>query len=273
MKTNTLVRGIVELVNENILEEDDYCEALLSFDDRIVPAPLTKIYLAFLVGKDNVSLFTDETNKCCQKTQITISMNCYAPPGESAIHVCALAERVLDKLNTEYGGIMNGYEIGEAVIDDYLKALKIPCKMFFIYEQCPAFDSSENAILPFADFLCKTHVYDSSVHLSSVEREKISEPFVTGYYIGLGSASDNIITLNFKPKALFIFPANDSMVSSGSASSLLCYSDIVIPGSADSFVSLTNSGFTVKASGSIPSGVSVRVLNENGKRYNYIAFR
>ena len=158
MTTSELISGIVGFVNNQVIEDPSICEALLSFDDRAVPAPLTKYYFAFLIGQDKVDLQNIGTEECCQRTQITVSMNCYAPPGESAIGVCSYAERVLERINIEYAGLMGSYEIGTAVIDDYLKALKIPCKLHFQYEQCPAFNISGTVLRPYADFLCKTHV-------------------------------------------------------------------------------------------------------------------
>ena len=274
MTTNTLVRGIVDFINNDIIDDSDDCEALLSFDDRVVPAPLTKMYFAFLIGEDKVNIINSDTEDCCQATEITVSMNCYAPPGESAIGVCSYAEDVLERVNAEYAGLMSGYKIGEAVIDDYLKALKIPCEMYFRYEQCPAFNVSDSVIRPFADFLCKTHVVDTAVHLSLEERNWIAEPIVCGTYLGLGRYNEVPVYLGFRPKLVIIFPQDDSAVAMDNVyNTVKCYFDIVFPGAVNSRVRLTSSGFTVSQGESTPVDSSFRVLGEENRIYNYIAFK
>ena len=172
MTTGQLIRGIVDYINTTLIDDPDDCEAILSFDDRTVPAPLDKYYFAFLIGSDDVSVENIDTEDCCQLVKMTVSMNCYAPPGESAIAVCAYAENILEGVNAQYSGMMHGYTIGKAVIDSYLKALKIPCEMHFRYEQCPAFNVSTSVLRPYADFLCRTHVTDSTLHLASGDRDR-----------------------------------------------------------------------------------------------------
>lgn len=274
MTTNTLVRGIVDFINESVITDPGVCEALLSFDDRAVPAPLTKLYFAFLIGEDKVDILNVNTEDCCQRTEITVSMNCYAPPGESAIGVCSYAEEALERVNAQYAGTMSGYKIGEAVIDDYLKALKIPCEMYFCYEQCPAFNVTGSIIHPFADFLCKTHVNDTTLHMSLQERDRLAEPFVCGTYLGLGQYNQIPVYVGFKPSLLIIFPQDDSWVGFDSAyNTVKCYFDIIFKGGENSRVGLTASGFTVYAGQSSTSGSSQRVLGEQNRIYNYIAFK
>lgn len=274
MTTTELISGIVNFVNREVIDDPSVCEALLSFDDRAVPAPLTKYYFAFLIGQDKVNLQNVDTVDCCQRTQITVSMNCYAPPGESAIGVCAYAEQVLEQINIQYAGLMGGYEIGTAVIDDYLKALKIPCKLQFRYEQCPAFDVSGTILRPFADFLCKTHVNDNSVHLSPEDRARLSAPVVCGSYTGLGAYNPVTITLGFRPMAVFVFPLNSAGVKLNTGyNTLLNYSDCAILGFSNDYIHFTSSGFSVSAADAMQSNTAMRALNESGVSYGYIAVK
>ena len=274
MTTSNLVRGIVRLINEQVLDNTDTVEAVLSFDDRAVPQPLTKIYFAFLIGQDRVTLLEDETRSACQLTKLTISMNCYAPPGENAIEIAAQAEAVLERVNEHYSGIMQGYEIGTAALDDYLKALKIPCSMFFRFEQCPAFEMTDSVILPFADFFCKTHVLDRSVHLSVAERERLNEPFVTGSYIGLGPYNPVTVSLSFAPRLVLVFAADAPFAETDTVhNTLLWRAAASAAGQADSALTLLQTGFRVTQPETIPFDTAVRSLNEANRSYCYAAFR
>ena len=274
MTTATLIRGIVNFINGTVITDSTECEALLSFDDRSVPAPLDKFYFAFLIGEDHVSVENTETEDCCQLIRMTVSMNCYAPPGESAIAVCAYAENVLERVNAQYAGMMSGYSIGKAVIDGYLKALKIPCKMHFQYEQCPAFNVSDSILRPFADFLCKTHANDASVHLSIAEREKLSAPVATGTYTGLGAYDSVTVTLGFAPKLVAVFPLNAAAVAFDAAhSAVKCSFDVAFPGGGNNRLIVTANGFTVAPNEAVTSGGAARTLNESGVTYCYVAVR
>lgn len=273
MTTSNLVREIVRLINEQVLQTTDDVEAVLSFDDRTVPQPVDKIYFAFLIGQDKVSLLEDSTQNACQLTQLTISMNCYAPPGENAIEIAAQAEAVLDQVNEHYSGIMQGYEIGPAALDDYLKALKVPCSMFFRFEQCPAYHVSDSVILPFADFFCKTHVLDSSVHLSVAERVRLDEPFVTGSYVGLGAYNPVTVPLSFAPKLVLIFPLDAAFAEVDAARNTLLWRAAASTGMTDSAITLLQTGFRVSQPDTIPYDASIRSLNETNRVYCYAAFR
>ena len=274
MTTSNLVREIVRLINEQVLQSTDDVEAVLSFDDRTVPQPVDKIYFAFLIGQDKVSLLEDSTQNACQLTQLTISMNCYAPPGENAIEIASQAEAVLDKVNEHYSGIMQGYEIGSAALDDYLKALKVPCSMFFRFEQCPAFQISGSVILPFADFFCKTHVLDGSVHLTISEREKLNEPFVTGSYVGLGAYNPVTVPLSFAPRLVLIFPQDAAFAALDSThNTLLWRAAAAAANMTDSAITLLQTGFRVTQPDTIPFDGSIRSLNETNRVYCYAAFR
>ncbi|MBQ5968641.1 MAG: hypothetical protein IKN72_11825 [Clostridia bacterium] len=274
MTTAQLIRGIVNYINSSLIDDPSDCEAILSFDDRTVPAPLDKYYFAFLIGSDHVSVENVGTDECCQLIKMDVSMNCYAPPGESAIAVCAYAENILEGVNARYAGMMSGYTIGQAVIDSYLKALKIPCEMHFQFEQCPAFNITDSILRPFADFFCKTHVTDGSVHLTQAERDRISVPIVTGTYTGLGPYNDVQIQLDFAPKFVAVFPEDAAAVAWDSVNSTTkCSFDFTWPGSTNHCLHITAGGFTVHQNTTVPQNSSTRTLNEYGVTYAYVAVK
>ena len=274
MTTAQLIRGIVNHINTVLIDDPDDCEAILSFDDRTVPAPLDKYYFAFLIGKDHVSVENVGTEDCCQLIKMDVSMNCYAPPCESAIDVCAYAENILEGVNARYAGMMSGYTIGKAVIDSYLKALKIPCEMHFQFEQCPAFNITDSILRPFADFLCKTHVLDTGVHLTQAERERISAPIVTGTYSGIGPYNPVLVSLGFSPRFVAVFPTDGPAVTWDSVSGTVkCSFDFSYPDSANHNLTVTATGFTVRQSEPSPQTGGSRTINENGVTYAYVALK
>ena len=274
MTTSTLIRGIVSYINSSIITDSSECEAILSFDDRTVPAPLNKYYFAFLIGKDKVDVENALTEDCCQRSVVTVSMNCYAPPGESAIAVCAYAENVLEQVNAQYAGMMCGYSIGTAVIDSYLKALKIPCEMRFQYEQCPAFNISSSVLRPFADFLCKTHVNDASVHLSAAERNRLTTPLVCGTYLGGGPYNPVTVNLGFTPSFVAVFPQNAPAVTYDSIYNTVKSSfDCTFPGSGNTLLQTGAAGFTVQQAETTPQNSACRTLNEENVTYVYLAVK
>ena len=146
--------------------------------------------------------------------------------------------------------------------------------MFFRFEQCPAFQISGSVILPFADFFCKTHVLDSSVHLSVSEREKLNEPFVTGSYVGLGPYNPVTVPLAFAPQLVLIFPHDAPFAETDTLhNTLLWRASAAAPGLSDSAITLLQTGFRVTQPDTIPFDGSIRSLNEANRIYCYAAFR
>ena len=178
MKTDSLVAELVE--KTNALTTVTGVEGVCSYSGTPVRSPIEKIILAFMTQENYTTHFNDENEECCRKTAVEISMNCYAPKVMAVKDVIAKAEAVLDSLYDSYAGEMKTYRLGKAEIDDVTKTLKIPCKLVFEYESCAAY-SVENSILrPYADFLCKTHVNDETMHLTVAQKSFVTTPFVVG---------------------------------------------------------------------------------------------
>ena len=51
------------------------------------------------------------------------------------------------------------------------------------------------------------HINSTAVHLSDSDRERLETPYVVGYYGGNG-INNRSITLDFEPKAVFVYKKN-----------------------------------------------------------------
>ena len=248
-------------------------EAVLSYSGSRVRAPIKKTYLSFMTGENNVSHYYDETEKCCRLNKISISMNCYSPANLAAEETIAKAEAVLDRLCDIFAGDMTGYKLEKANLDDDAKAVKIPCTLFFRYESCPAYDVGESVLLPYSTFMCKTHVTDDSRHLSEKEKAFVSQPVVTGRYVGTGD-TDNEIELGFRPKLLVLYEVGSQLFAYDALNSEVHYRFAVCGTGANTRgITLTATGFKISGSISVKSNGAICELNDLLLNYAYIAIR
>ena len=174
-------------------------------------------------------------------------MNCYSPANLAAETVIAKAEAVLDRLCDHFNGEMIGYSLEKASLDDDSKAVKIPCTLFFRYESCPAYDTADSTLLPYADFLCKVHTANKEIHVTAAEKEFLKNPVVTGRYTGSGE-EDREVFLGFRPKLLIIYELGNTRG-----------------------VTLTTTGFKISKSIAVRTGGAICQLNELLINYAYIA--
>lgn len=247
-------------------------EAVLSYSGDSVRAPIKKIYLAFMTGENTVSHYNDKTTKkCCRVNKISVSMNCYSPANLAAETVIAKAEAVLDRLCDYFNGEMTGYSLEKASLDDDSKAVKIPCTLFFRYESCPAYDTADSTLLPYAEFLCKLHTANEDIHVTDSEKEFLKNPVVTGRYTGSGE-EDRDVFLGFRPRLLIIYELGSPLVSFDAENYAAIYR-FAFCGSAGSArgVTLTATGFRISRSISVLTGGSICQLNELLISYAYIA--
>ena len=269
MQTNEMIEELIDLINEYSVEGEDF-EAIFAFDGRVSPVPIDKTYIAFSTNETAVGFFEDENEETCKKTDVTIAVDFYFSPRRKAKEIYSLCESVMDYLMVEYAGKMTDYSAGELKIDDNLRLVRLPCRMSFTFEQCPAYASGGATILPFADFLCKTHVNDGTAHLSAADKAYLSEPVAVGTYVGNGESSKTV-SLGFRPKALFIFQSGSSMVAleNGSVVSLF---GAAAGSRAGKGVSLSENGFSVSSENSSAYGVQTK-LNSLAQTYVYVAMR
>ena len=269
--TDTLVSNIVTRINTEMTDIENV-EAVLSYSGDCVRAPIKKIYLAFMTGANNVSHYNDETTrKCCRVNKISISMNCYSPANLAAETVIAKAEAVLDRLCDHFNGEMIGYSLEKAKLDDDSKAVKIPCTLFFRYESCPAYDTADSTLLPYAEFLCKIHTANADIHVTDKEKAFLQNPVVTGRYTGSG-AEERDVFLGFKPKMLIIYELGSQLVSYDAENSAAIYR-FAFCGSGGNTrgLTLTATGFRISEAIAVRTGGAICQLNELLINYAYIA--
>lgn len=268
MKTDSLVAELVE--KTNALTTVTGVKAIYSYSGTPVRSSIEKITLAFMTQENYTTHFNDENEECCRRTVAEISMNCYAPKVMAVKDVIAKAEAVLDSLYDSYAGEMKTYRLGKAEIDDDTKTLKIPCKLVFEYESCAAY-SVENSILrPYADFLCKTHVNDETMHLTVAQKSFVTTPFVVGRYTGTGTDTREI-SLGESPMAIVIFELTNAMVTKSESGDKIYCNFGFHSGSGNSMgVYRTSDGFGVKRAS---ANDTVTFLNEALRNYAYIYLR
>lgn len=247
-------------------------KAVLSYSGDSIRAPIKKIYLAFMTGENNVSHYNDETTrKCCRVNKISVSMNCYSPANLAAETVIAKAEAVLDRLCDHFNGEMIGYSLEKASLDDDSKAVKIPCTLFFRYESCPAYDTADSTLLPYADFLCKVHTANKEIHVTAAEKEFLKNPVVAGRYTGSGE-EDREVFLGFRPKLLIIYELGSQLVSYDAENAVAIYRFAFCGGGGNTRgVTLTTTGFKISKSIAVRTGGAICQLNELLINYAYIA--
>lgn len=267
--TSQIIDGMIDAINDELKPEG--CTAIRGFDTRDLPIPLKKTYLSFVPEKNTVSYFEDENKEFCQKNEATIRMTCFSPLLALASETHILIEEVLTFLNEEYITEISGYTIGETEYDDEVKAFRIICRIFYERENCPALDSENTSVTTPQNFFCKTHVTDKTIHVTAAEHAKYNEPFVTGTYTGDGYDIEQVITLGFRPKALFIFRQGyPPVVFDSDILFMKVYCGFSFGGKNSKSVHVTSTGFYVLDK--VTAETETR-LNEDGVVYAYIAFK
>lgn len=268
MKTDSLLSNLVEKTNALTTVAD--IRAVLSYSGTPVHSPIEKVTFAFMTCENYATHFLDENEECCRKTIIEVSMNCYAPRKSSAKDVIAKAEAVLDALCDAYAGEMKTYLLGKGEIDDDTKTLKIPCKLIFEYEACPAYATENSVLRPFAQFLCKTHVNDETMHLTTQEKSFLMMPFVVGRYTGDGTETREI-SLGESPMAILIFEITDALISRSEAGDkIYCNFGFRTGGGNSPGVYRTSDGFGVKRA---QANDTETFLNKSMRNYAYVYLR
>ncbi|MBR6531226.1 MAG: hypothetical protein IKT61_01840 [Clostridia bacterium] len=134
---------------------------------------------------------------------------------------------------------------------------------------CPAQSTDEN----FASFLdkellCGSHIRNDDIHVTAEDKLNWNEAFVTGVYLGSGGTRS--ISLDFKPRIVFVFSTGHPFTVTDFGNSVT--NNYFHIGTADTTVGviLTSNGFRVSSSSVSGSKLA---LNESGVMYTYIAFK
>ena len=267
--TSQLIEGMIDAINDELRPSS--CSAIRGFDTKGLPIPLKKTYLSFVPEKNTVTYFEDENEEFCQNNEVTIRMTCFSPLIALASETHILIEEVLAFLNEKYITEISGYTIGETEYDDEVKAFRIECRIFYSRESCPAVDSGNASITQPHNFFCKTHVNDKNIHITAEEHAKYNQPFIIGTYVGEGYDIKTYVTLNFKPKFLFVFRQNQpSSVFDSDTQTLKNYCAFIIGGRNSKNIYSTTTGFYVIDK---PTSETETLINEEGITYAYVAFK
>lgn len=135
---------------------------------------------------------------------------------------------------------------------------------------CPAASTDENyASFLDKELLCGSHIRNDVIHVTQDDKDKWNESFVTGYYLGTGTASKSV-NLGFQPRMVMVcaggMPAVTVNFTNSTASSYIAVStDTGLNG-----LEITTTGFRTK---NTTSGNVTSSLNQMGITYIYIAFR
>lgn len=271
MDTNEIITKICQKINTS---EELPVEATagVAYDAVCDPIPIDRYYVVLNGHESESQLFENRNYECCQRKQIVIKMNCYAPLNENNARINALALKISDILLGYFDGKMTGFRIGSISVEDSLKVFCLPCKLFFTYEQCPASVSGDSVLRPFADFMCKTHVNDNVSHLTEDEKAYLSQPFVVGSYDGWGDGNSQLVNLGFYPKFVFVFAPATALLSM-STDKPITYCGVAGRGLISKGISLQSVGFKVAQTETYSSYGVYPKLNELGRTYAYIAFK
>lgn len=270
MQTNQMVRNLITRINNMLGANGDFV-AVLGREGKPKTMPIDKVYVVLSTDENAVAFFEDDNSECCKRTNLKIGIDFIVPSNVSAVKAYETAETILDKLSAAEAGKLTSYSLGEFKSDNDLKSMRIEGVLNYEFSQCPAYGEGGEALLPYTDFFCKSHVNDKVVHVTQEDKDLWSELFVTGTYTGDG-ADEQFVALTFKPKFVLVYESNAAVW--GTQNGMQCSTVAFGFASHNSMgLQVNNNGFTVKqGSKAVSMGVYV-MLNSAGKTYNYIAFR
>ncbi|MCM1365266.1 MAG: hypothetical protein NC122_09035 [Faecalibacterium sp.] len=134
MTASEIINGLVNSIN-NDFEALNFYEALTAFDRNDIAHPLTKTYFVFKLDSNDISYYEDETKQIWQKTKLAILVHVYVSFNDSTIKAYEDCEKVFSYLRNRVNKPMSGYNIGEVTVDKDLRAFKIPCKIYYNFDE------------------------------------------------------------------------------------------------------------------------------------------
>ena len=127
---------------------------------------------------------------------------------------------------------------------------------------------SDNAII---DAQLGGHLADGGIHVTSAEKAKISEPFVSTVYAGSGESS-RTISLDFTPKMVVVFKRGAPFVQYSGSVNVVNAACAAYSHGSSAGVGITTNGVSVTEQATAENGVRVS-LNASGSQYTLIAFK
>ncbi len=268
--TTEIIRRLIKCINED-LGLYFLCTAIEGYEANTLPIPIKTTYFSLVPQEHKLTYFENENKEFCQRCSIIIRLNCYAPLRRKSVATHALTETVLDFLVDSFPDEIKSFTIGDTEYDDVVNAFKVTSRIYFEYETCAAEGSTSDAVTVPKNFFCKTHVTDTTVHVTEEEHNYLSEPFVTGSYTGSGSDLEHAITLGFKPRILFIFRNSYHPTEyDASAAVQKNYIGFTSGTKRSKGINLLSDGFSVTQ---FEEGATQTLLNISNVTYNYIAFK
>ena len=162
--TSEIIDRLISCINDDF-GIPSLCMAVRGFEAVNLPIPIKTTYFSIVPEENKVTCFENDNLEYCQKTSVTIRMNCFSPLRRKASAIHAMAEAVLDFINDSYPDEIKGYTIGDTEYDDDIKAYRVTCRLFFEYEACAA--DSLRCVLVFVLHVCALPSYNVTLSGSS----------------------------------------------------------------------------------------------------------
>ncbi len=270
--TDVLITEIIDHLN--LLGTQGLFTAVKAYETKNLPIPLKNNYIVLSTKENTVTLFEDDNYEYCQRNKVVIRLNCYTPVNTTLQNVYTFVETILDYINDEFSNNMTAFSIEEAIYDSSTCAYKVMALMQFEYETCTGAGTSNSELAAAQDFLCKTHVKDTDLHIDHKDRVYLDSPIVCGTYMGTGSSDERTVDVGFYPSAVIVFRDDYHPT----VADLSKNTDLNLFGFAGKNVHsrgirLVSTGFAVKELTNFFSANSNTYLNSDGQVYGYIAFR
>lgn len=261
-------------------EELKYINFITEYPAFKKEVPLRKTTVA--VGIDSMNIVdsfveNDEgvlvENENCRQVNIKLRFSIHAPfsSGGAACHD-AFTD-IIDCLTFDSSLNIDSSGCDKIVSDRDTDAFVLTAWAMVIASLCPA-DSSSVDLPSFLgkELLCASHIKDDAIHLSQSQVDFLQEPFVTGQYMGRGTASFSV-NIGFKPTLVIVICYNHPyMRCDFENAEARMFSGIAFGNGNTYGVEITSTGFKVMNSSSSVNGCYA-LLNEAGSPYRYIAFK
>lgn len=262
-------------------EELDYIKFLTEYPAIKKEIPLKRTTVA--VGIDSMSIAdsfveNDEgvlvENEYCRLVTIKLRLSIHAPfsSGGEACHE-AFTD-IIDCLSFDSGLDIQSSGCESIISDRDTDAFVLTAWATVNASLCPA----ESSSLDFPSFLskdllCGSHINNDAIHLSETQQLQLTEPIVSGTYMGTG-ATTRTMNLGFKPR-LVIVTGNGLPPMYVKHADAVNYTLFAVASQAGNSMGLeiTSNGFKITSSESVKARECTPQLNELAITYCYIAMR
>ncbi|MDR1409852.1 MAG: hypothetical protein LBJ12_06265 [Oscillospiraceae bacterium] len=226
------------------------------------------------VANDNGIL---EQQEYCRTAKLRIRLGIHAPYSLGGEYCHSVFTKVTDCLTFGSDLEITQSAAGRITSDRDTDAFVLDCYFDVTADFCPA-ESSDLTFPSFIskDLLCGSHISNNDIHFSGTEKQKFTQPFVTGAYTGTDAATRSV-TLGFAPRLVIVFAQDfpPTAAASGTTSQASYWGIAAASAAAikTQGILLTATGFQVMSAGTQTIRNVLARLNEAGLGYGYIAWR